>query len=129
VQRGRAFDRRTLALFHATRRERPDEAVRLADEERAVRDDIYTEDVRAWALYRAGRLAEAEAAAERATRLGTADARLLFHAGAIKLARGEGRAGLELLRRALRMNPGFDRTGAAEARRLLEREELAGRAP
>ena len=129
VQRGRASDRRTLALFYATRAEAPEEAVRLAEEERVVRDDIYTEDVYAWALYRAGRLAEAEAAADRATRLGTPDARLLFHAGAIKVARGDRRRGLELLRRALRLNPGFDRGGAAEARRLLAGQELARRAP
>jgi tetratricopeptide (TPR) repeat protein len=118
-KRGRAFDRRTLALFLATRGERPAEAVRLAEEERTVRDDVYTEDTYAWALYRAGRLGEADEAAARATRLGTPDARLLFHAGAIQLAQGHRREGTNLLRRALRLNPGFDRVGAAEARRLL----------
>lgn len=128
-QRGRAFDRRTLALFYATRGERPEEAVQLAEQERTVRDDVYTEDACAWALYRAGRLAEAEAAAKRATRLGTPDARLLFHAGAIRLAMGDRRAGAELLRRALRLNPGFDLTGAAEARRLLAGAGLARRSP
>jgi tetratricopeptide (TPR) repeat protein len=117
---GRAFDRRTLALLLATRGGDADEAVRLAGEERTVRDDVYTEDVLAWALYRAGRLDEADRAARRALRLGTPDARLLFHAGAIRLARGESTEGAALLRRALRLNPQFDLAGAAEARRLLQ---------
>jgi tetratricopeptide (TPR) repeat protein len=115
---GRAFDRRTLALFLATKDRDAAEAVRLCEEARRERDDLYTEDTCAWALYRAGRLAEAEAASRKALALGTPDARLLHHAGAIRLARGD-RSGLALVRRALRLNPGFDRTGAAEARRLL----------
>jgi tetratricopeptide (TPR) repeat protein len=129
VQRGRSFDGRTLALFYATRGEAPEEAVRLAQQERSVRDDIYTEDACAWALYRAGRLAEADAAAQRATALGTPDARLLYHAGAIRLALGDRRAGEELLRRSLRLNPRFDLTGATEARRLLGGDEPARRLP
>lgn len=116
---GRAFDRRTLALFLATRGRQAEDAVALAEAERGVRDDIYTADAHAWALYRAGRLEEAHRAARAATRLGTPDARLLFHAGAIRLARGERRAGVALLKRALRLNPEFDVAGAAEARQLL----------
>jgi tetratricopeptide (TPR) repeat protein len=116
---GVVLDPRTLALFLAARGERTDEAVRLAEAERRVRDDVYSQDAHAWALYRAGRLEEADRAARAATRLGTPDARLLFHAGAIRMARGERRAGAALLRRALRLNPAFDVAGAVEARRLL----------
>jgi len=94
------------------------EAGRHCQEARRERDDLYTEDTCAWALYRAGRLDEAEAASRKALALGTPDARLLHHAGAIRLARGD-RTGLALVRRALRLNPGFDLTGAAEAKRLL----------
>lgn len=119
VREGRAFDGRTLALFYASRGESTDEALRLAERERKVRDDFYTEDVYAWTLYRAGRVEEARAASDRAIALGTPDARLLYHAGAIRLAQGEREAGLDLVRRALALNPAFDRTGAAEARRLL----------
>jgi tetratricopeptide (TPR) repeat protein len=122
IRDGRAFDRRTLALFLATRGREPAEAVRLAEAERQVRGDVETEDAYAWALYRAGRLAEADRAASRATRLGTPDARLLFHAGAIRVARGDRTSGLALVRRALRLNPEFDLTGAEEARRLLAGE-------
>jgi len=135
VRVGRLSDRRTLALFYATRHVEPAEAVRLAEAERAARDDVYSEDALAWALYRAGRLAEAGEAARKATRLGTRDARLLWHAGAIRVALGERRAGLALVRRALTLNPEFDLAGAAEARRLLAgdqptpRERLAEVAP
>jgi tetratricopeptide (TPR) repeat protein len=118
---GRAVDPRTLALFLATRGgpAATGEAVRLAEAERRVRDDVYSQDAHAWALYRAGRLDEADQAARLATQLGTPDARLLFHAGAIRLARGDRKGGVALLGRALRLNPEFDVAGAAEARRLL----------
>ncbi len=119
IRAGRAFDRRTLALFLSTNGFDPDEAVRLAEAEQAVRGDLYTDDARAWALFRAGRIEEASAAALRATRLGTPDARLLYHAGAIRCAAGDVKAGLALVRRALNLNPSFDQAGAADARRLL----------
>ncbi len=127
VRDGRAFDRRTLASFYATKGLEPEEAVRLAEAERAVRDDLYTEDAYAWALYRAGRLAEADLAARKATRLGTADARLLYHAGAIRMARGERGEGMALVKAALRLNPAFDPTGAPEAKQLLGGSERARR--
>lgn len=119
VVRAGQSDRRTLALFYATKGQEPALALRLAEAERAQRGDAYTEDALAWALFRAGRLEEARAASDRARRLGTPDARLLYHAGAIRVAMGDGRAGRELVRAGLRMNPGFDVSGAAEARRLL----------
>jgi len=114
-------DRRAHALFLANRRIAAERAVGLARAELEVRGDVYTEDALGWALYAAGQLEEAEQHAARATRLGTRDALLDYHLGAIQLARGklaEGRASLD---RALRQNPHFDRAGAADARRLLER--------
>jgi tetratricopeptide (TPR) repeat protein len=119
VRDGRAQDPRTLALFLATKGRDPGEALALAQAEAAERRDVHTEDALAWALYRAGRLGEAARASARATRLGTPDARLLYHAGAIRLALGDRREGRALLRRSLRLDPAFDLTGAAEARRLL----------
>ena len=119
IRAGRALDRRTLALFLATRDRDGAEALRLAEAERATRGDFQTEDALAWALFRAGRLREADDAARRATRLGTPDARLLYHAGAIRLARGDARGGRALIRRALALNPSFDAAEAAEARRLV----------
>ena len=119
VKDGRLTDLRTLALFYATKDREHDEAVRLAETERKVRDDLYTEDALAWALYRAGRLPEARAASEKASALGTKDARLIYHAGAIRIATGDRPAGEKLVREALALNPKFDWTGAAEAEKLV----------
>ncbi|WP_433929635.1 hypothetical protein AB3662_38290 [Sorangium cellulosum] len=123
IDAGRRSDRGTLALFYATKDLERAEALRLAAEERALRADIYTEDAHAWALYRAGKLTDARAASDRALALGTRDARLLYHAGAIRIALGDLKEGERLVRAALELNPRFDMTGAAEAEQLLTRRK------
>jgi tetratricopeptide (TPR) repeat protein len=120
VRQGRRGDKLTLALFYATKNLEIDEALRLIEEERKGRGGIYVEDAYSWVLYRAGRIAEAQKASERATGIGTKDARLLYHAGAIRMAAGDEDGGRRLVKQALSLNPMFDRTGAAEARRLVE---------
>jgi len=110
---------RQLALFYADHDRRLDEALRLAEQEAAVRDDIYTDDTLAWACYKNGRLAQAKRAASRAQRLGTEDALLDYHAGLIAAAFGRPRAGRRHLRRALAMNPHFDLHEAPRAEAAL----------
>jgi tetratricopeptide (TPR) repeat protein len=122
VAEGRRGDRLTLALFYLVKNRDLDEAERLLRDERSGRAGVYMDDALAFLLYRQGRFAEARTASDRALRLGTPDARLLYHAGAIRLAAGDREAGRSLLQRALRQNPGFDWTGAAEARALLQGE-------
>ena len=56
---------------------------------------------------------------ERALRLGTRDARMLYHAGMIYTALGDARRGGGYLRRALEINPGFYALQAEAARRAL----------
>jgi tetratricopeptide (TPR) repeat protein len=119
TSRGKRSDPRTLALFLATKNRDPDEAVRLARHERETRGDLYTEDALGWALLRAGKLDEARDHLEKANRLGTRDATLIFHLGALRLAAGDKAAGQKLLRQALALNPKFDVSGAEEAARLL----------
>jgi tetratricopeptide (TPR) repeat protein len=114
-------DGRALALFYANRQREPERAVALARAELGVRGDIYTEDALAWALYASGQFVEAERHAERATRLGTRDALLVYHLGAIRLALGKVSEAKALLEQALRQNPRFDRLGADRARQLLAR--------
>jgi tetratricopeptide (TPR) repeat protein len=116
---GKQGDPRTLAAFLAAKGKSPEEAVRLAEAEAKKRGGPHTDDVLAWAYYRAGRLAEAKTASQRATQYGTKDATLLYHAGAILAASGERAKGLALVRDALARNPAFDVTGAAEARALV----------
>ena len=72
-----------MARMLAERGVRTSEAVQLAEEAARSRKDIFTMDALAWAYYRAGRLADAEAASRQARRTGTADRRILAHAAAI----------------------------------------------
>ena len=81
--RGASADPRTLALFLATRGEDVAQAVRLAREELAQRQDVLTHDALAWALARQGSVAAAEIAMSAALAEHTNDARLLLHAGEI----------------------------------------------
>lgn len=119
VRLGRQGDHLTLALFLATKSRDTEEALRLAQAEHEARPNTQVEDAYAWALYRTGQLAEARAASDRALALGTKEPRLLFHAGAIRLAQGETAEGQALLKQALALNPAFDVTAAAEAHKLL----------
>jgi tetratricopeptide (TPR) repeat protein len=123
---GRRTDPRTLSTFWSTKGTHADEALALAREEHAVRKDILTEDALAWALYRAGKIDEAKASIRAARALGTPDARLLFHEGAIRVAAGETEKGRKLVQQAIAMNPSFDATAAEEAARLAK-EPLAVR--
>ena len=119
VKLGRQGEKRALALFWSTRNEETAQAIELAKQELASRGDVYTWDAYAWALYRAGRIDEAKEAIAKATRFGTQDARLMFHQGAILVAAGDAAQGKKKIGAALEMDPRFDLTGAAEARRML----------
>ena len=112
-------DRRALSFYYSTHEREPAAALELARAEFAVRPDPYTEDVLAWALHRNGQQGEALAHIEHARRLGTPDARLMFHHGAIALAAGQPERGRALLRGVLAQNPHFDLLGEQELRRLL----------
>ena len=126
-QGGPALDPRTTSLFLSTKDRNRELALKLAQAELKVRADLYTQDAAAWAFYRAGKLGDARAAIDKARSLGTHDARLIFHDGAIRLAQGDSKEGQKLIEAALKLNPGFDWTGAQEARKLLGREELGRR--
>jgi tetratricopeptide (TPR) repeat protein len=115
---GPRTDPRTFSLWLSVHRRDPQQALALARAERERRGGIETEDTLAWALYRSGLFREARAASDRALALGTRSARLWFHAGAIRLAQGDG-SGRDWIRRALALHPTFDPDEATEARTLL----------
>jgi tetratricopeptide (TPR) repeat protein len=98
---------RDLALFYADHDMKLPEALDLAQKELEVRHDIYTWDALAWALYKNGRLAEAEKASEKAMQPGTRDSILLFHAGMIAEKLGQRKKALSELKQALEINPHF----------------------
>lgn len=110
---------RQLALFYADHDIRLDDALAIARREREQRQDVFTEDALAWCLYKKGQLAEAQASMSEALRLGTRDARMLYHAGVIARARGDLAMSAKYLRQALDINPAFDPLQADDAHRLL----------
>jgi len=120
-----------LALFYADRDLRLDEALRQARAQYEQRHTVYTADVLAWALYQNGRPEEAKPYSDEALRLGTRDARLLFHAGMIARTLGDAERARSLLARALETNPHFSLLHHDEAQRALaeleESEALAER--
>ncbi|MBV8886636.1 MAG: tetratricopeptide repeat protein [Chroococcidiopsidaceae cyanobacterium CP_BM_RX_35] len=120
---------RALAIYYADHSIHLPEALQIARREVAVRDDIYAEDTLAWAAAANGRWQEAQRAAQQATRYGTEDALLLFHAGTIALLCGDREAAIKQLTQALNLNPQFHHKYADTARRVLadqKRQFLAG---
>ena len=95
------------------------EALKVAEQAAAGRQDIFTMDAVAWAAFRAGNMSRAVEASRLALRTGTRDRALLYHAAAIAAASGD-RAGARLLvTRALDGHPTFDVVLAPEAQALL----------
>lgn len=98
---------RELAMFYADHDLRPEEALRLAEGEIEVRKDVYGYDALAWALFRNGRYAEADAAIEKALEHGTRDASFHFHAALIRKALGDPDGERAHLAAVTRINPRF----------------------
>jgi tetratricopeptide (TPR) repeat protein len=78
-----------------------------------------TADAVAWGLHRLDRDQEALKFSTESLRLGSVDPLVRYHAGAIAAALGNEAAARRDLELALKTDPGFSATGAAEARRLL----------
>lgn len=113
---------RQLAVFYADHNIRTDEAYTIAAKEYERRRDIYGADAVAWTAFKAGKLTEAKTAMQKALRLGTRDARLLYHAGMIEGALGNRAESRKLLSAALKLNPAFDLIQAQYARNELSRQ-------
>jgi tetratricopeptide (TPR) repeat protein len=93
------------ALFEADHGS-PATAVTAARAEWSRRHSIYAADALGWALHAAGHDRVALQYTRLATRLGTRDARLLFHRGAIEAAVGRAAAASTHLRSAVRLDDG-----------------------
>jgi tetratricopeptide (TPR) repeat protein len=97
-----------LAGFYADARQDGAEAVKWARKDIELRNNFMTQDALAWALYRAGRFAEARDVSREALLSGVKDAHLFFHAAMIHLAAGKTDEGKKLLRKAGEINPGYE---------------------
>jgi tetratricopeptide (TPR) repeat protein len=104
---------RNLALVFADQNWNLARALELAQAETEVRGDVYTHDALAWALYKNGRLADAEHAAQKALQFGTPEPSFYYHAGLIAAALHKDDEAMKYLERALALNPHFD-AGQAE---------------
>ncbi|MGH9667589.1 MAG: tetratricopeptide repeat protein [Bryobacteraceae bacterium] len=114
---------RNVAMVYANHDRRLERALELAQAEIGVRRDVYTWDAFAWALYKNGRYAEADAAMAAAMKLGTPEPAFYYHAGMIASALGKKTDAARLLKRALSLNPRFDLRQAETAEKALREME------
>ncbi len=110
---------RNLAVIYCDENRRIDRALELIREELKVRQDVYTYDALAWALFKEKQYADAQGAIDRATKLGTPEPTFYYHAGMIAAALGRKQDAINLLRRALELNPKFDPIQALIAEKTL----------
>jgi tetratricopeptide (TPR) repeat protein len=117
---GTVYDRQLL-LFELDHGGASAEFVARAREALGTRADAAGHDLLAWALYRTGDVDGAWAEIDAARSSGIVDARILYHAGAIAIARDDAEAGRPLLEQALALGPALDPIEREEAERLLGR--------
>jgi tetratricopeptide (TPR) repeat protein len=108
-----------LALFDADHGRDPQATLALARAAYARRPSIKAADTLAWALLKAGQPSEARRYAGEALRLGSRDALMLYHAGAIAQAQGDTAAARDYLDQALATNRYFSPLLAPRAQQAL----------
>ena len=99
-QIGRRSDPRGLALYLATTRQDPAEALRLAQAEMENRQDVFTWDALAWSQFAAGQTATARESMQHALAEGTQDGRIFLHAAVIAAATGDDGGKVDFARKA-----------------------------
>lgn len=95
------------------------QALTTARAEWSRRHSISAADALGWAFHAAGRDREAVRYLTQATRLGTKDARVLYHLGIAQLGAGDRAAARRTLHKALALEPTFSPLYAPAARRAL----------
>lgn len=113
-----AYDRE-LSLYYANHEQKLPLALELAKKDFATRQDIFSSDTLAWALYKNNLLEDAAKAMTEALRLGTQDATFFYHAGMIHYRLGHKQEAKDYLERALALNPHFSLLFADSARQTL----------
>ena len=113
-----------LILYYSDYAHRPQEALRIARMQILSRHDVWTLDAYAWAFYANGQRAEAGQQIEKALDIGTRDARIFYHAGAIAAAIGKRDVASEYLHQSIELNPTSE--AAEAARRAVTQVEVSG---
>jgi len=120
VERAGGGDIHRFALLWADQGERLDEALEVARADYETNKDIYASDILAWCLLKKGMAKEAQTVIQKALRLKTNDARILYHAGMIERELGNSKLAAKYLSAALKINPNFDLLQAEPARIALD---------
>jgi tetratricopeptide (TPR) repeat protein len=111
---------RLLAMYYAEHNEHLDDALAAARSDLAKRgNEVYADDTMAWVLAAMQNWKDARVYAQRATRLGTADPELQYHAGIIALHTGHTDEARRRLTAALQTDAHFHPFYADDARRTL----------
>jgi len=115
---GKVYDRE-YGLYLSEHGTNVTRALDIAQSEIQYRQDEYGYDALAMALHANGQDAEALQDVGKALALGTADPRILLHAGLIELANGETATGQAHLAQALALNPTVSPLLVEQARKAL----------
>jgi Flp pilus assembly protein TadD len=102
-----------LVFYYADHAKQPLKALEVAQRELIRRQDVFTLDCYAWALYANGKYSEAQVQMQRALSVGIQDARLFRHAGEIALRAGDSQMARRYLRQAAELT-GSEPTSAAQ---------------
>lgn len=121
LRHGPRTDPRAVALYLASINSDLKRANELISRERRGRNDVHTQDIYAFVLFRSGRLDEARAAIDQVLAIGVKDARMLYHAAEIHAVTGDPSGARALVDDALRRSPHFDVQDERAARALLAR--------
>lgn len=74
---------RDLVFYYADKAGKPEEALRISEQELSRRKDVYTRDAYAWALYASGNYLQADREIKKALAPGIKDPKILSHADVI----------------------------------------------
>jgi tetratricopeptide (TPR) repeat protein len=95
---------RELILYYIDHAKKPAEALRVGRMEAERRQDVFTLDAYAWALYANGEYRQARQQIERVLTVGVREATIFYHAGLIARKAGDHAAARRYLRQAVDLN-------------------------
>jgi tetratricopeptide (TPR) repeat protein len=118
---------RELIAYYVEHAKKPAEALRVAEQEYAWRQDLFTRETYAWALAANHRYADAQKQMEAALAVGIKHADIFYRAGVIAAGRHDRHGAVRLLEKSLQQAPRS--SVAAAARKQLDRLKGAETAP